>query len=261
MARLEAVRIFLAFAASQNFSVYQLDVKCAFLYGDLDTEVYVCQPPGFEDPQYPDYVCKLDKALYGLHQAPRLWYETLSQFLLKHGYRRGTIDKTLFIKGKGEDLLLVQVYVDDIIFGSKNEALCKEFEKVMRNQFEMSLMGKLDFFLGIQVKQLDDGFFINQSKYVQDILTRFEMTDSKAAKTPIARTHSLGPDPEGEYVDQHQYRAMIGSLMYLTASRPDIMFATCLCARYQASPRLSHLTAVKRIFRYLKGAPTLGLWY
>jgi hypothetical protein len=161
VARIEVVRIFLAFIASKNLKIIQLDVKCVFLYGVIEEEVYVCQSPGFEDPDFPDYVCKLDKALYGLYQAPRKWYETLSEFLLKHGYEIGTIDKILFIKITKSNLVLVQVYVDGIIFGSTNEELCKEFEMLMKTKFEMRVMGELKFLLGIQVKQVQYGIFIN----------------------------------------------------------------------------------------------------
>ncbi|KAD2393974.1 hypothetical protein E3N88_40951 [Mikania micrantha] len=261
VARIEAIRIFLAFAAAKDFKVFQMDVKSAFLYGKIDEEVYVCQPPGFEDPKFPDHVCKLDKGLYGLRQAPRKWYETLSSFLLANNFKRGTIDKTLFFKKSDQHIMLVQIYVDDIIFGSTNESLCKDFESLMKSKFEMISMGELTFFLGLQVKQTPTGIFISQSKYVKDILERFKLSDCKALGTPMSKTTSLSPDLEGEDVDQHQYRAMIGSLMYLTASRPDIMFATCVCARFQANPIVSHMLAVKRIFRYLKGASSLGLWY
>ncbi|GJX29901.1 putative ribonuclease H-like domain-containing protein [Tanacetum coccineum] len=219
VARLEAIRIFLAFASYMGFVVYQMDVKSAFLYGKIDEEVYVSQPPGFQDPKHPKKVYKVVKALYGLHQAPRAWYATLSTFLLKNGYRRGTIDKTLFLKKDKNDIILVQVYVDDIIFGSTKKSWCDEFEALMKSRFQMSSMGELTFFLGLQVKQKEDGIFISQDK------------------------------------------SMIGSLMYLTASRPDIMFAVCACSRFQVTPKTSHLSAVKRIFRYLKGKPKLGLWY
>ncbi|KAI3814170.1 hypothetical protein L1987_18917 [Smallanthus sonchifolius] len=261
VARLEAIRIFLAYAASKNFMVYQMDVKSAFLYGTIDEEVYVKQPPGFVDPAHPNKVLKLDKAFYGLHQAPRAWYETLSGYLLSNNFRRGAIDQTLFIKDEGGEILLVQIYVDDIIFGSTRKKLCKDFEVLMHSKFEMSSMGELNFFLGLQVKQVSTGIFISQSKYVKSILERFKMTDCSAARTPMQVHHQLSPDKEGQDTDQHQYRAMIGSLMYFTASRPDIMFAVCLCARFQAAPKVSHLQAVKRILRYLKGAPKLGLWY
>ncbi|GJW92918.1 putative ribonuclease H-like domain-containing protein, partial [Tanacetum coccineum] len=257
--RIEAIRLFFAYASFMGFIVYQMDVKSAFLYGTIDEEVYVCQPPSFEDPQLPDKVYKVEKALYGLHQAPRAWYETWSTYLLKNGYRRGTIHKTLFIKKDRGDILLVQVYVDDIIFGSTKKSLCVEFEQMMHKRFQMSSMGELTFFLGLQVQQKEDGIFISQDKYVADILKKFDFdfTTIKAASTLI----QTNKDEEAENVDVHLYRSMIGSLMYLTASRPDIMFAVCACARFQVTPKTSHLHAVKRIFRYLKGQSKLGLWY
>ncbi|GJU06019.1 putative ribonuclease H-like domain-containing protein [Tanacetum coccineum] len=227
----EAIRIFLAFASYMGFIVYQMDVKSAFLYGKIDEEVYVSQPLGFLDPKYPKKVYKVVKALYGLHQAPRAWYATLSTFLLKNGYRRGTIDKTLFIKKDKHDIIL------------------------------MSSMGELTFFLGLQVKQKADGIFISQDKYVAEILKKFDFANVKTASTPIETQKPLVKDEEASDVDVHLYRSMIGSLMYLTASRPDIMFAVCACSRFQVTPKSSHLSAVKRIFRYLKGKPKLGLWY
>ncbi|GJZ80540.1 putative ribonuclease H-like domain-containing protein [Tanacetum coccineum] len=218
-----------------GFIVYQMDVKSAFLYGKINEEVYVSQPPGFIDPKYPKKVYKVVKALYGLHQAPRAWYATLSTFLLKNGYRRGTIDKTLFIKKDKHDIILVQVYVDDIIFGSTKKSWCDEFEALMKSRFQMSSMGELTFFLGLQVKQKEDGIFISQDKYVAEILKKFDFVSVKTASTPIETQKPLVKDEEASDVDVHLYRSMIGSLMYLTASRPDIM--------------------------YLKGKPKLGLWY
>ncbi|GJV52810.1 putative ribonuclease H-like domain-containing protein [Tanacetum coccineum] len=261
VARIEAIRLFLAFASFMGFTVYQMDVKSAFLYGNITEEVYVKQPPGFEDPSHPNKVYRVVKALYGLHQAPRAWYERLSTFLLKHGYRRGAIDKTLFIKKDRRDIMLVQVYVDDIIFGSTKSSMVKDFEDLMQKEFKMSSMGELTFFLGLQVKQTSAGIFLSQDKYVKDILNKFDFRTIKPASTPIEAHKSLGKDEEGEDVDVHLYRSMIGCLMYLTASRPDIMFAVCLCARFQVTPKVSHLHAVKRIFRYLKHQPKLGLWY
>ncbi|GKC34000.1 putative ribonuclease H-like domain-containing protein, partial [Tanacetum coccineum] len=164
VARLEAIRLFLAFASYMGFIVYQMDVKSAFLYGTIEEEVYVSQPPGFVDPDHPKKVYKVVKALYGLHQAPRAWYATLSTFLEKHGYRRGTIDKTLFIKKDKKDIILVQIYVDDIIFGSTKKSWSDEFEALMKGRFQMSAMGELTFFLGLQVKQSQEGIFISQDK-------------------------------------------------------------------------------------------------
>ncbi|GJX08246.1 putative ribonuclease H-like domain-containing protein [Tanacetum coccineum] len=261
VARIEAIRLFLAFASYMGFTVYQMDVKSAFLYGTIEEEVYVHQPPGFVDPAHPNKVYKVIKALYGLHQAPRAWYETLSSFLMENGFRRGTIDKTLFIKKKKSDIMLVQVYVDDIIFGSTKKSMCTEFEECMHKRFQMSSMGELTFFLGLQVKQLPEGIFISQDKYVADILKKFDFLSIRTATTPIESNKPLVKDEDGVDVDVHVYRSMIGSLMYLTASRPDIMFAVCACARFQVTPKASHLNAVKRIFRYLKHQPKLGLWY
>nr|GEY53025.1 ribonuclease H-like domain-containing protein [Tanacetum cinerariifolium] len=208
VARIEAIRLFLAYASFMGFMVYQMDVKSAFLYGTIKEEVYVCQPSGFKYPDYLDKVYKVVKALYGLHQAPRA---------------------------------------------------C--FKKLMKDKFQMSSMGELTFFLGLQVKQKKDGIFISQDKHVAEILRKFGLTDGKSASTPIDTEKPLLKDLDGEDVDVHSYRSMIGSLMYLTSSRPYIMFTLCVCARFQVTPKASHLHAVKRIFRYLKGKPHLGLWY
>ncbi|GJR12027.1 putative ribonuclease H-like domain-containing protein [Tanacetum coccineum] len=217
VARIEAIRLFLAYASFKDFVVYQMDVKSAFLYGKIKEEVYVCQPPGFEDPDFPDRVYKVEKALYGLHQAPRAWYETLSTYLLDNGFQRGKIDKTLFIKRHKGDILLVQVYVDDIIFGSTKKELCNAFEKLMHEKFQMSSMGELTFFLGLQVQQKKDGIFISQDKYVGEILKKFGFTEVKTASTPMETQKPLLKDEDGEEVDVHMYRSMIGSLMFLTS--------------------------------------------
>ncbi|GJZ37516.1 putative ribonuclease H-like domain-containing protein, partial [Tanacetum coccineum] len=261
VARIEAIRLFLAYASFIGFMVYQMDVKSAFLYGKIEEEVYVTQPKGFVDPKHPKKVYKVVKALYGLHQAPRAWYATLSTFLLKNGYRRGTIDKTLFIKKDSKDIILVQVYVDDIIFGSTKKAWCDEFEDLMQSEFEMSSMGELTFFLGLQVEQRSDGIFISQDKYVAEILRKFDLESVKTATTPYEPQKPKDKNGPDDDVNVHLYRSMIGSLMYLTASRPDIMFAVSTCSRFQVTPKTSNLLAVKRIFKYLKGQPKLGLWY
>nr|GEU52140.1 putative ribonuclease H-like domain-containing protein [Tanacetum cinerariifolium] len=215
--RIEAIRLFFAYASFMGFKLYQMDVKSAFLYGTIEEEVYVCQPPGFEDQHFPDKVYKVEKALYGLHQAPRAW--------------------------------------------STKKLLCDEFEQMMHKRFQISSMRELTFFLGLQVKQKDDGIYISQDKYVADILKKFGFSLVKTASTPIEPNKALIKDAEDEDVNVHLYRSMIGSLMYLTASRPDKMFVFCACARFQVTPKTLHLHAVKRIFRYLKCHPKLGLWY
>ncbi|GJR48634.1 putative ribonuclease H-like domain-containing protein [Tanacetum coccineum] len=256
-----AIKIFLAYASFKDFVVYQMDVKSDFLYEKIEEEVYVCQPLRFEDPDFHDRVYKVEKAIYGLHQAPRAWYKTLSTYLLENRFQRGQIDKPLFIKRGQGDILIVHVYVDDIIFRSTKKKLCIEFEKMMHKKFQMSSIGEFTFFLGLQVKQKEDGIFISQDKYVTEILKKFSFSNVKTANTPMETHKPLLKDSDGEDVDEHMHRSMIGSLMYLTSSRPDIMFAICVCTRFQVNPKVSHLHAMKRIFRYLKGQPKLGLWY
>nr|GEX40003.1 hypothetical protein [Tanacetum cinerariifolium] len=212
VARIEAIRLLLAYASFMGFTVYQMDVKSAFLYSTIDEEV-------------------------------------------------GTIDQTLFIRRQRGDFILVQVYADDIIFGSSNPQLCREFKALMHENFQMSVMGKLNFFLGLQVLQKKDGIFLSQDKYVGDILKKFRYLGVRSANTPMDKENPWGKDRTGKDVDHHHYRSMIGSLMYLTASRPDIMFSVCAYARHQVTPKECHLQAVKRIFKYLKGHPKLGLWY
>ncbi|KAJ9544705.1 LOW QUALITY PROTEIN: hypothetical protein OSB04_024412 [Centaurea solstitialis] len=218
------------------------------------------KPPGFESEKYPNYLYFLDKALYGLKQAPRAWYERLSSFLLSHKFHRGMTNITLFYKKLNDDILLVQVYVDDIIFGSTDTSMRKEFESLMQSEFEMSMIGELKFFLGLQVKQSLEGIFSNQAKYVQDLLKKYKISDVSPMRTPMATGLKLYKDLSGTFVECKLYRGMIGSLLYLTASRPDIMFATCLCARFQSNPKESYLSAVKKILRNLKKTPTQGLW-
>jgi hypothetical protein len=261
VARLEAIRILLAYACSHNIKLYQMDVKSAFLNGRLNELVYVEQPPGFEDPKKPNHVYKLSKALYGLKQSPRAWYERLIDFLISKGFKIGVVDTTLFTKTIGKDLFVCQIYVNDIIFGSTNQDFCEEFGELMSKEFEMSMIGELNYFLGLQIKQLKQGTFVCQSKYVKDLLKKFGLMDATPIKTPMASNGHLDIDEGGKPVDIKLYRSMIGSLLYLTASRPDIMFSVCMCARFQANPKECHLTAVKRILRYLKLTPNVGLWY
>ncbi|GJR19628.1 retrovirus-related pol polyprotein from transposon TNT 1-94 [Tanacetum coccineum] len=261
VARLEAIRIFLAFAAHMNMVVYQMDVKTAFLNGNLREEVYVSQPDGFVDKDNPNHVYKLKKALYGLKQAPRAWYDMLSSFLISQDFSKGSVDPTLFIRGDGKELLLVQIYVDDIIFAASTPELCDLFSKIMCSKFKMSMMGKISFFLGLQISQSPRGIFINQSKYALESLKKYGFDSCDLVDTLMVEKSKLDEDKEGKAVDPSHYRGMIGTLLYLTASRPDLQFAICMCARYQARPTEKHLNAVKRIFRYLKGTVHRGLWY
>jgi hypothetical protein len=235
----------LAFAASKGFKLYQIDVKRPFLNGVIQEEVYVRQPLGLESLKYPDRVYKLLKALYRLNQAPWAWYARPNMFLLEHGYVMGSVDKTIFTFYHGTDFLLVQIYVDDIIFGGSSHTLVSIFQEMMESEFQMSMMGELTFFLGIQVKQMKQGTFVHQAKYTKDLMKNFNMGKLKPVSTPMSSTTSLGPDEDGEAVDQREYMSMIGSLLYLTATWPDIQFTVGLCACFQASPCSSHRTAVQ----------------
>jgi hypothetical protein len=258
---LEAIRILLALFVAKGFKLHQMGVKSAFLNGVLEEEVYVRQPQGFESEKCPHRVYKLRKALYGLKQAPRAWYGRVRGFLFGRGFEMGKVDQTLFLIRQGRDILIVQVYVDDIVFGGSSNSLVTRLAEDMSREFEMSMMGELQFFLGLQIKQSKEGTFVHQAKYTKDIVRKFKMDDSKAMKTPMSTTTALDADEEDEHVGQKEYRSMIGSLLYLTAMRPDIQFSVCLCARFQASPRTSHRQAVKHIFRYLRHTPDFGLWY
>nr|GEU58623.1 retrovirus-related Pol polyprotein from transposon TNT 1-94 [Tanacetum cinerariifolium] len=224
VARLEAIRIFLTFAAHMNIVVYQMDVKTAFLNGNLREEVYVSQPDGFVEPDNPNHVYKQKKALYGLKQAPSMWYDMLSSFLISQDFSKGSVDPTLFIRRDGKELLLVQIYVDDIIFAASTPELC-------------------------------------DSKYALESLKKYDFKSCDPVDTPMLEKSKLDKDKERKVVDPSHYRGMIGTLLYLTASRPDLQFAICMCARYQARPTEKHLHAVKRIFRYLRGTVNRGLGY
>ncbi|GJX68137.1 retrovirus-related pol polyprotein from transposon TNT 1-94 [Tanacetum coccineum] len=217
VARIEAIRIFVANAAHKNMTIYQMDVKTAFLNGELKEEVYVSQPEGFVDQDNPSHVYKLKKALYGLKQAPRAWYDMLSSFLISQQFSKGAVDPTLFTRHAGNDILLIS--------------------------------------------QSPRGIFINQSKYAYEIVKKYGLHSTDSVDTPMIENKKLDEDLQGKQVDATLYRGMIGSLMYLTASRPDLNYVVCLCARYQAKPTEKHLQAVKRIFRYLNGTINMGLWY
>ncbi|GJY28108.1 retrovirus-related pol polyprotein from transposon TNT 1-94 [Tanacetum coccineum] len=250
----------IAMLRTTGSSKCMMDVKTTFLNGPLKEEVYVAQPEGFVDPDHPEKVYLLRKALYGLKQAPRARYDKLSNSMMSKGFTKGKIDPTLFKIKYREDILLVQIYVDDIIFGSTNPKYSKRFEKLMHSRFEMSLMGEMKFFLGLQIYQSPKGIFFNQAKYALEILKKHNMDNYHSIGTSLATKPKLDVDLSGEPVDQSDYRSKIGSLMYLTSSRPDLVQAVCYCARYQSSDQSKHLKEVKESLM-LKGTINMGLWY
>jgi hypothetical protein len=261
VARLEAIRMFLAFSSYKKFKVYQMDVKSTFLNENLEEEVSIEQPEGFILTKNGDYVCKLKKSLYGLKQAPRAWYVRLDSYLQKHGLKRGLTDNNIYCKIDGNNMIIVEVYVDDISFGSDDDKMSKEFAKMMQQEFEMSLLGELNFFLGLQIIQSKRGVFIYQSKYVKDMLKRFQLEDCKPVSTPMAVGCKLSKDDESKAVDPKHYRLMIGSFLYVKTSKIDVKQAVGMVARFQETPRKSHVQDVKGIFRYFKGNIDIGLWY
>jgi hypothetical protein len=199
-----------------------MDVKSGFLNEFLEEEVYVRQPLGFESVEFPHRVYRLRKVLYGLKQAPRAWYGHLRGFLFSKGFEMDKVDKNLFLLRQGNDILIVQVYVDDIVFCGSSHSLVVRFAEDMSKEFEMSMMGELQFFLGLQTKQAKEGTFVHQVKYTKDILKKFKMDESKPLSTSMSMTTVLDADEDGEPVDQKEYRSMIDFLLYLTAMRPDI---------------------------------------
>ena len=261
VARLESIRLLLGVACILKFKQFQMDVKSAFLNGYLHEEVYVEQPKGFVDPTLPNHVYRLKKSLYGLKQEPRAWYERLTQFLVNQGYKKGGSDKTLFVKEENGRLMIAQIYVDDIVFGGMSNQMVQHFVQQMQSEFEMSLVGELTYFLGLQIKQMEDTIFISQSKYAKNIIKKFGMENDGHKRTPAATHLKLTKDEKGVAVDQSLYRSMIGSLLYLTASRPDITFDVGVCARYQAEPKMSHLTQVKRILKYVNSTSDYGILF
>ena len=260
VARLDTVRFVLAIAAQNKWPIYQMDVKSAFLNGILNEEVYVQQPPGFEVKGQENKVYKLKKALYGLKQAPRAWYSRIDRYLLKDGFRRSNNEPTLYIKANQQgNILILCLYVDDMIY--TGNMLLDEFKEAMKCEFEMTDLGLMKYFLGIEVEQKHDGIFISQQKYATDVLKKFRMENCKPADTPIAFGTKLSKQDMGSAVNSTLYKQLVGSLIYLTATRPDIAFAASFISRFMESPTDSHWKVGKRILRYIAGTTTYGLWY
>jgi len=261
VARMETVRAVLSIAAQNKWKVYQMDVKSAFLNGVLKEEVYVEQPLGYEKKGEEHKVCRLKKALYGLKQAPRAWYSRIDSYLLENGFERCEGEPTLYIKEKDGKLLIVVLYVDDVIFTDNDVYLIENFKSVMKEEFEMTDMGLLRYFLGIEVDQNENGIFISQARYVNEVLGRFNMQECKAAITPTVMGLKLSKENISKDFDPSLYKSIVGNLMYLTRTRPDIMFAVSLISRFMDRPKEAHWQVAKRILRYVKGTKRFGILY
>lgn len=261
VAKWDTIRTLLAEAAGRKWTVYQLDVKSAFLHGKLEEDVYIEQPKGFEVKGEEEKVYKLEKALYGLKQAPRAWYSRIEGYFLSQGFEKCYCEHTLFVKKRDGEVLLVSLYVDDLIYTRSSKALLDEFKSSMMKEFAMTDLGKMKFFLGVEVIQDSQGIFINQQKYAEELLKKYGMEDCNSVKNPIVPGHKLSKLGAGEAVDPTMFKELVGSLRYLTATRPDLIYSVNLVSRYMENPTEQHWLATKRILRYVQRTVKYGIRY
>ncbi|KAL4032606.1 hypothetical protein IC575_005686 [Cucumis melo] len=260
--RIETIRLILSLAAQNGWKVYQIDVKSAFLNGHLKEEIFVAQPLGYVQRGEEEKVYKLKKALYGLKQAPRAWYSRIDSFFLKTGFQRCPYEHALYVKeDKYGKFLIVSLYVDDLLFTGNDKFLCDDFKNSMKKEFEMSDMGLIHYFLRIEVNQNEGEIVISQQKYAHDLLKKFRMENASPCNTPMDANLKLCKDDIGEAGDPSLYRSLVGSLMYLTATRPDILFAVSMLSRFMTNPKRSHWEAGKRVLRYILGTINFGIYY
>lgn len=261
VARHDTIRILLALAAQFEWRIYQLDVKSAFLNGWLNEEIFVEQPEGYEVKGQVHKVYLLRKALYGLKQAPRAWYNRINEYLMSLGYARSANEHTLYVRRKENECTIISLYVDDLlIMGSSSNQLI-DFKSTMHKEFEMTDLGEMSYFLGMEIHQSHHGIFVNQKRYTTQILHKYNMDKCKPVDTPLAVNLKLSKDDGAEKVDETMYRSIIGCLLYLTATRPDLMFAASVLSRFMSNPSEIHLKAAKRVLRYVKGSVELGIWF
>ena len=258
---MSTIRLVLALAAQFNWTVHQMDVKSAFLNGDLQEEVYMTQPPGFKVANQSQKVCRLVKALYGLKQAPRAWYMKIDKYLTDHGFQRSPSDANLYIKHTGDDILFVVVYVDDLIITGSSAHLIHGIKQDLCSTFDMTDLGLLHYCLGVEVWQTENNIFLSQSKYARNLVERFRMQDCKPTTTPMEPGLKLSAQSSSPLVDETLFRQLVGSLIYLTATRPDISFAVSYISRFMSAPKADHWIAAKRVLRYVRGTLDYGLLY
>ncbi|KAJ0653431.1 putative RNA-directed DNA polymerase [Helianthus annuus] len=261
VARFETIRVVISVAAQRGWELHQLDVKTAFLNGELSEEIYVNQPEGFVKKGDEDKVYRLKKALYGLKQAPRAWYSRIDGYFSQHGYVRSINEPNLYVKKVNNDFIYVCLYVDDIVYTSSSAKLIKEFKACMEQEFEMSDMGLLKLFLGLEVNQTPKGVFLSQKKYAKSLVSKFGMDGCKAEVTPMNANEKLFLDDKADKVDEVMFRSLVGGLIYLTHTRPDLAYSVSLISRFMQSPSKLHLGAAKRILRYVASTIGFGIWY
>uniref|UniRef100_A0A6N2KBQ3 Uncharacterized protein n=2 Tax=Salix viminalis TaxID=40686 RepID=A0A6N2KBQ3_SALVM len=253
------IRTVISLALSQSWCLHQLDVKNAFLHGNLDETVYMHQPPGFRHPDHPDYVCLLKKSLYGLKQAPRAWYQRFADYVDTLGFSHSVSDHSLFIYRQGNDIAYILLYVDDIILAASSATLRQSIMSKLGSEFSMKDLGPLSYFLGISVTRHSGGIFLSQQKYAEEIIERVGMSSSKPSSTPVDTKAKLSLSSGNPYHDPTEYRSLAGALQYLTFTRPDISYAVQQICLFMHDPRSQHMSALKRIIRYVKGTSTFGL--
>lgn len=255
------IRFMFALAATRGWEIQQIDVNNAFLNGDLEETIYMTQPKGFEDPNYPSYVCKLNKSIYGLKQAPRAWYEKLKGYLLQLGFQRSTSDFSIFFKKSDGSLLLLLVYVDDILITGDSHSQILEVISLLHSQFALKHPGLVHYFLGLEVTHHHSHYFLSQSKYILDLLDKNDLTDCNACSTPMTSSLKLSKDLGSPLTNPTTYRSTVGALQYLTLTRPDIAFAVNKLSQFLQTPTDVHWNACKHLLRYLKGSHTLALCF
>ena len=260
MVKSVTIRIVLTLAVRQGWSIRQLDVNNAFLQGTLKEEVFMIQPPGFVNKTFPDHVCRLKKALYGLKQAPHAWYTELRVFLLSLGFVNSTVDASLFIYQKPGVTLYLLVYVDDIIVTGNSSAELSKLIATLAARFSLKDLGYLSYFLGVEVIPSTAGLFLSQRKYITDLLHKSGMANTKPASTPLSASVHLLKDSGDLLPSPTEYRALVGSLQYLSLTRPDIAFSTNKLAQFMQNPRTAHWSALKRVLRYLAGSCDKGVF-
>ena len=259
---MNTIRIMIALATKYNWKMHQLDVKSAFLNGELKEEVYLVQPEGFVKRGHENLVCRLKKALYGLKQAPRSWYAKIDSFFYEKGFMRSQNDPNLYIKeDEGKNASLIPVYVDDLIITGNACKLIEEIKNQLSHVFEMKDLSELHYCLGLEVWREPGKTLITQSKYTREILKRFNMIECKATSTPLEQNVKLCSDDGTKEVNGTMYRQLVGSLNYLTTTRPDIAYSFSILSQFMAKPCERHWKAAKKVLRYLKGTLNFGIMY
>lgn len=262
VARWDTIRMVVALAARNGWKLYQFDVKSAFLHGELTEDVYVAQPQGFEVKGEENKVYKLNKALYGLKQAPRAWFSKIEGYFIKEGFEKNCDDHTLFVKKREHNkILIVSLYVDDLIFTSNDLFMMQDFKSSMHTEFEMTDLGEMKYFLGVEVHQGVNGIYISQKGYAGEILKKFRLSNCNGVRNPIVPGNKLSKEENGVKANETLFKQIVGSLMYMTVTRPDIMYSVCLISRFMSNPMETHMLAAKRILRYIQATVDFGIFY